>query len=78
MQVYLPDGMYQQVKTRGLPVSQLLQKAVQAELRRLAAGNKRNGQARNRPDSLPVAGKDADAMSGLEVKPEFLFQLRSD
>ncbi len=35
MQVYLPDGMYQQVKARGLPVSELLQKAVQAELRRL-------------------------------------------
>ena len=35
MQVYLPDGMYQQVKARGLPVSELLQKAVQAGLRRL-------------------------------------------
>ena len=35
MQVYLPDGMYQQVKARGLPVSELLQKAVQAELPRL-------------------------------------------
>lgn len=34
MQVYLPDGMYEQVKARGLPVSELLQKAVQAELRR--------------------------------------------
>jgi post-segregation antitoxin (ccd killing protein) len=34
MQVYLPAAMYEQVKTRGLPVSELLQKAVQAELRR--------------------------------------------
>lgn len=34
MQVYLPEGMYKQVKARGLPVSELLQKAVQAELRR--------------------------------------------
>jgi post-segregation antitoxin (ccd killing protein) len=34
MQVYLPEAMYEQVKTRGLPVSELLQKAVQAELRR--------------------------------------------
>jgi post-segregation antitoxin (ccd killing protein) len=34
MQVYLPEAMYQQVKARGLPVSELLQKAVQAELRR--------------------------------------------
>ena len=35
MQVYLPETMYQQVKSRSLPVSELLQKAVEAELRRL-------------------------------------------
>ncbi len=34
MQVYLPDDMYEQVKARGLPASELLQKAVRAELRR--------------------------------------------
>lgn len=34
MQVYLPEAMYKQVKARGLPVSELLQQAVQAELRR--------------------------------------------
>lgn len=34
MQVYLPDAMYKQVKARALPVSELLQKAVEAELRR--------------------------------------------
>ncbi|MBI4704268.1 MAG: hypothetical protein HY744_24440 [Deltaproteobacteria bacterium] len=34
MQIYLPKGMYEQVKARGLPVSELLQRAVQAELRR--------------------------------------------
>jgi hypothetical protein len=34
MQVYLPDDLYEQVKTRGLPASELLQKAVRAELRR--------------------------------------------
>ncbi len=34
MQIYLPEAMYEQVKARGLPVSELLQKAVQAELRR--------------------------------------------
>jgi post-segregation antitoxin (ccd killing protein) len=34
MQVYLPEAMYKQVKARALPVSELLQKAVQAELRR--------------------------------------------
>ena len=35
MQVYLPDDLYELVKARGLPVSELLQKAVRAELRRL-------------------------------------------
>jgi post-segregation antitoxin (ccd killing protein) len=34
MQVYLPDDLYKQVKTHGLPASELLQKAVRAELRR--------------------------------------------
>ena len=35
MQVYLPDDLYSLVKTRGLPASELLQKAVRAEVRRL-------------------------------------------
>jgi post-segregation antitoxin (ccd killing protein) len=35
MQVYLPDDLYTVVKARGLPASELLQKAVRAELRRL-------------------------------------------
>jgi hypothetical protein len=35
MQVYLPDDLYRKVKARGLPASELLQKAVRAELRRL-------------------------------------------
>lgn len=34
MQVYLPDDLYEQVKKRGLPASELLQKAVRAKLRR--------------------------------------------
>jgi metal-responsive CopG/Arc/MetJ family transcriptional regulator len=34
IQVYLPDDLYQQVKERGLPASELLQQAVRAELRR--------------------------------------------
>ena len=34
MQVYLPEDLYEQVKARGLPTSELLQKAVRAELRR--------------------------------------------
>jgi post-segregation antitoxin (ccd killing protein) len=35
MQVYLPDDLHQLVKAHGLPASELLQKAVRAELRRL-------------------------------------------
>jgi hypothetical protein len=35
MQVYLPDSLHRLVKARGLPASELLQKAVRAELRRL-------------------------------------------
>ena len=35
MQVYLPDDLYRLVKKRRLPASELLQKAVRAELRRL-------------------------------------------
>jgi len=34
MQVYLPDDLYQQVKARRLPASELLQEAVRAEVRR--------------------------------------------
>jgi post-segregation antitoxin (ccd killing protein) len=34
MQVYLPDDLYQQVKDRRLPASELLQEAVRAEVRR--------------------------------------------
>ena len=34
MQVYLPDAMYKQVKAQNLPVSELLQRAIEAELRR--------------------------------------------
>lgn len=34
MQVYLPDDLYTEVKSRGLPASELLQKAVREALRR--------------------------------------------
>jgi hypothetical protein len=34
MQVYLPDELYEQVKKRRLPASELLQEAVRAEVRR--------------------------------------------
>jgi hypothetical protein len=34
MQLYLPDDLYEQVKRRHLPASELLQEAVRAEVRR--------------------------------------------
>ena len=34
MQVYLPDELYRAVKERGLPASELLQEAIEIELRR--------------------------------------------
>lgn len=34
MQVYLPDDLYEQLKARQLPASELLQEAVAAEVRR--------------------------------------------
>jgi post-segregation antitoxin (ccd killing protein) len=35
MQVYLPDDLYRMVKKRRLPASEILQRAVRTELRRL-------------------------------------------
>lgn len=35
MQVYLPEDLYEVVKNRALPASELLQRAVRAEVRRL-------------------------------------------
>jgi post-segregation antitoxin (ccd killing protein) len=37
LQVYLPDDLYKQLKSRGLPASELLQTAVRAELERQLA-----------------------------------------
>ena len=34
MQVYLPDELYEMVKDRGLPASELLQEAIRVEVRR--------------------------------------------
>jgi len=35
VQVYLPDDLYQELKSRNLPASELLQEALRAEIRRL-------------------------------------------
>jgi post-segregation antitoxin (ccd killing protein) len=37
LQVYLPDDLYNQLKAKGLPASELLQTAVRAELERQRA-----------------------------------------
>lgn len=37
LQVYLPDDLYDALKSRGLPASELLQEAVRAELERRVA-----------------------------------------
>jgi post-segregation antitoxin (ccd killing protein) len=37
LQVYLPDDLYNELKARGLPASELLQEAVRAELERRVA-----------------------------------------
>jgi post-segregation antitoxin (ccd killing protein) len=37
VQVYLPDDLYEALKSAGLPASELLQEAVRAELERRAA-----------------------------------------
>ena len=34
LQVYLPDDLYEQLKARGLPASELLQEAVRAAIKR--------------------------------------------
>ncbi|GAC1414094.1 MAG: hypothetical protein NVSMB57_09660 [Actinomycetota bacterium] len=37
MQVYLPEDLYNEVKKRGLPASELLQRSIRAEVRIQAA-----------------------------------------
>jgi hypothetical protein len=37
VQVYLPDDLYEALKSRGLPASELMQQAVRAELERREA-----------------------------------------
>jgi post-segregation antitoxin (ccd killing protein) len=63
MQVYLPDDLYELVKERGLPASELLQEAVRAEVRRLelvAASAKYTAELR-RQVGAPSASQRARA-----------------
>jgi len=43
MQVYLPDELYDAVKERGLPASELLQEAIEVELRRQRLNEEADG-----------------------------------
>jgi post-segregation antitoxin (ccd killing protein) len=63
MQVYLPDDLYKQVKERGLPASEILQKAVRAELRRLdlLAETERYVNSLMAEVGTPTAGEMRDA-----------------
>jgi post-segregation antitoxin (ccd killing protein) len=63
MQVYLPDDLYELVKERGLPASELLQEAVRAEVRRLellAASTKYTAELRQQVGA-PSASQRARA-----------------
>jgi hypothetical protein len=63
MQVYLPDDLYELVKDRGLPASELLQEAVRAEVRRrelVAASEKYTAELRGQVGP-PTASQRARA-----------------
>ncbi|HXI54678.1 MAG TPA: hypothetical protein VNO55_01365 [Polyangia bacterium] len=63
MQVYLPDDLYDLVKKRALPASELLQEAVRAEVRKLdlvAASAKYTGELRHQVGA-PSASQRARA-----------------
>ena len=63
MQVYLPDDLYEMVKDRQLPASELLQQAVRAEVRRrelLAASEKYTAELRQQVGA-PTAAQRARA-----------------
>jgi hypothetical protein len=63
MQVYLPDDLYEMVKDRGLPASELLQEAVRAEVRRrelVAASEKYTTELRGQVGS-PTSAQRARA-----------------
>ncbi len=61
MQLYLPHDLYDLVKTRDLPASELLQKAVRAEVRRLDLLAKTDQYvARLIAEVGPPSGKDRE------------------
>jgi post-segregation antitoxin (ccd killing protein) len=63
MQVYLPDDLYQMVKKRRLPASELLQEAVRAEVQRreLVAASERYTAELRRQVGAPTAAQRARA-----------------
>lgn len=61
MQVYLPDELYDEVKSRGLPASELLQEAVRAELKRQRALEETDKYLAELDDELGPPSADAVA-----------------
>lgn len=59
MQVYLPDELYDEVKSRGLPASELLQAAVRAELDRQRALDETDKYLAELDDELGPPSPDA-------------------
>ena len=57
MQVYLPDDLYELVKARGLPASELLQKAVRAELSTSSAPPSHSPAERSSTETCPSGGQ---------------------
>jgi hypothetical protein len=65
MQVYLPDDLYEVVKERRLPASELLQDAVRAEVRRrqLVAASRKYTVELAREVGRPTAGERGRAVA---------------
>ena len=76
MQVYLPDDLYRAVKDRGLPASELLQRAVQAELRR--QGLLEETERYLNDLVAEVGAPDADAMARADALSRRVRRARRD
>jgi post-segregation antitoxin (ccd killing protein) len=76
MQVYLPDDLYRAVKDRGLPASELLQRAVQAELRRQGLLEETDRYLQDLV--AEVGAPDADAMAKADALSRRVRRARPD
>jgi len=76
MQVYLPEDLYRAVKDRGLPASELLQRAVQAELRRQGLLHETDCYLQDLAAEVGVP--DADAMAKADALSRRVRRSRPD